>query len=73
MTVSLGFSLASEGIILFVDLSEARPCLRDPEWDSSWITLWGMIKVYWFDLTLAYILSAALLLVQVGTEPCISL
>ena len=25
----------------------------------SWITLWGMIKVYWLDLTLAYILDHA--------------
>ena len=35
MTVSLGSSLASEGICLFVDLWEAPPCLGDPEWDSS--------------------------------------
>ena len=33
--VSLGSSLASEGIVLFVDLWEAQPCLGDPEWDSS--------------------------------------
>ena len=33
--VLLGSSLASEGICLFVDLWEAQPCLRDPEWDSS--------------------------------------
>ena len=31
MTVSLGASLASEGICLFVDLREAQPCLWDPE------------------------------------------
>ena len=31
MTVSLGFSLASEGICLFVDLWKAQPCLGDPE------------------------------------------
>ena len=31
MTVSLGSSLASEGIFLFVDLWEAQPCLGDPE------------------------------------------
>ena len=30
-TVSLGTSLASEGICLFVDLWEAQPCLGDPE------------------------------------------
>ena len=31
MTVSLGTSLASEGICLFVDLQEAQPSLWDPE------------------------------------------
>ena len=31
MTVSLGSSLASEGICLFVDLWEAQPCLGDPK------------------------------------------
>ena len=31
MTVSLGSSLASGGICLFVDLWEAQPCLGDPE------------------------------------------
>ena len=31
MTVSLGSSLASEGICLFVDFWEAQPCLGDPE------------------------------------------
>ena len=31
MTVSLGSSLASEGICLFVDLWEVQPCLGDPE------------------------------------------
>ena len=31
MMVSLGSSLVSEGISLFVDLWEAQPCLRDPE------------------------------------------
>ena len=30
MTVSLGSSLASEGICLFVDLWKAQPCLGDP-------------------------------------------
>ena len=29
--VSLGSSLASEGICLFVDLWKAQPCLGDPE------------------------------------------
>ena len=31
MMVSLGSSLASEGICLFVDLWKAQPCLGDPE------------------------------------------
>ena len=31
MTVSLGSSLASEGICLFVDMWEAQPCQGDPE------------------------------------------
>ena len=31
MMVSLGTSLASEGIVLFVDLWEAQPCLWDLE------------------------------------------
>ena len=31
MTVSLGSSLALEGICLFVELWEAQPCLGDPE------------------------------------------
>ena len=30
-TVSLGSSLASEGICLFVDLWKAQPCLGDAE------------------------------------------
>ena len=34
-TVSLGSSLASEGICLFVDLWEAQPCLGDPERESN--------------------------------------
>jgi len=31
MTVSLGTSLASEGICSFFDLWEAQPCLWDPQ------------------------------------------
>ena len=31
MTVSLGSSLASEGICLFLDLWEEQPCLGDPK------------------------------------------
>ena len=38
MTVSLGTSLASEGICLFVDLWEAHPCLWDPELYSSYLS-----------------------------------
>ena len=36
MAVSLGSSLASEGIFLFVDLWEAQPSLWDPESDNSY-------------------------------------
>jgi len=31
MTVSLGSSLPSDGICLFVDLWEEQPCLGDPK------------------------------------------
>ena len=80
MTVSLGSSLASKGICLFVDLcwlveGAALSRRTQNEIVVSWITLWGMIKVYWLDLTLAYIsimLSAARL-PQVRAEACISL
>ena len=60
MTMSLGSSLTSEGICLFVDLWEAQPCLGDPD-DIvvSCSTLWGMMKVYWLDLTLAFIFDHA--------------
>ena len=33
--MSLGSSLALEGILLFVDLWEAQASLGDPEWDNS--------------------------------------
>ena len=55
--------LASEGTDLFVDLWVSGRCslasgtLNDKV--VSWITLWGMIKVYWLDLTWAYILDHA--------------
>ena len=85
MTVSLGSSLASEGICLFVGLWETKNEIQSSggvwksRWTSwgpvpnkptvsvdvkqhlnqptqneivvSWITLWGMMKVYWLDLT----------------------
>ena len=35
MSASLGTSLASEGVCLFVDLWEAQSCLWDPECYSS--------------------------------------
>jgi len=67
MTVSLGSSLASEGICLFVDLWEVQ----------AWITLCGMIKVYWLDLTWLQptflIMMSAVRLPQVRAEACISL
>ena len=62
MTVSLGSSLASEGICLFVDLWEAQPCLGDPDWDSSYLNypVRGDESILtWLDLTLAYILYHA--------------
>ena len=43
MTVSLGSSLASEGICLFV--VESLVSETQNEIVVSWITLWGMIKV----------------------------
>ena len=62
MMVSLGTSLAAEGIYL---LSCGRCSLVSGTQNDivvSWITLWGMIKVYWLDdLTSAYILSRRLL------------
>ena len=78
MTVSLGSSLASEGICLFVDCGR-RILVSETQNEIvvSWITLWGMIKVYWLDLTwfqptFSIMLSAARL-PQVRTEACISL
>ena len=53
MTVSIGSSLASERICLFVDLWQAQPCLGDPKL-VSWITLWGTIKVYQLDFSLHF-------------------
>ena len=47
--------LASEGIDLLVDLWEAQACFWDPDIVVSWITLWGMIKVYsWLDFSLHF-------------------
>ena len=72
--VLLGTSLTSEGICLFVDLWEAQHCLWDPEWVVSWITLWGMIKVYWLDdLTLAYTLDHAVCCASAASCTCRSL
>ena len=60
MTVSVGSSLASEGICLFVYLWEAQFVSETQnEIEVSWITLWGMIKIYWPDFTLAYIFDHA--------------
>ena len=60
MTVSLGSSLASEGICLFVDLW-GRSLVSETQNETvvSWITLWGMMEVYWLDLTLANIFGHA--------------
>ena len=39
-----------------------------------WITLWGMIKVYWFDFSLHFgVTLSAALLPQVWAEACLSL
>jgi len=55
MTVSLGFSLALEGICLFVDLWKAQLVSETQnEIVVSWITLWGMMKVYWLDFSLHF-------------------
>ena len=59
MTVSLGSSLASKGICLFVDLcwlveGAALSRRTQNEIVVSWITLWGMIKVYWLDFSLRF-------------------
>ena len=53
MTVlPLGSSLASEGICLFVDLwGRSLDLETQNEIVVNWITLWGMMKVYWIDLT----------------------
>ena len=45
-------SFASEGIALFVDLWEAQEVQNNIV--VSWITLWGMIKVYWLDYSLHF-------------------
>ena len=58
MTVSLGSSLASEGICLFDDLCSLVSETQN-EIVVSWITMWGVMKVYWLDLTLAYIFDHA--------------
>ena len=51
MTVSLGSSLASEGICLFVDLRSLVSKTQN-EIVVSWITQWGVMKVYWLDFSL---------------------
>ena len=75
MTVSLGSSLDSEGICLFVDLWEAQPCLGDPEWDSSLLNYPVRDDesiLTWLYPTFSIMLSAARL-PQVRAEACISL
>ena len=61
MTVSLGSSLASD-FLKFYLLTCGRHSLvsgTQNEIVVSWITLWGMIKVYWLDLILACIFDHA--------------
>ena len=63
--MSLGTSLAEGFIyiyIFFYWLTCGRRSLVSGTQNDivvSWITLWWMIKVYWFDLTLAYIFDHA--------------
>ena len=55
MTVSLGSSFASEGFVYL--LTCGRRSLvsgTQNEIVVSWMTLWGMIKVYWLDFSLHF-------------------
>ena len=54
MTVSLGSSLASEGIYLLTCGRRSLVSETQNEIVVSWITLWGMIKVYWLDFSLHF-------------------
>ena len=60
MDDSVGSSLASEGLTYLL-ICGRRSLVSGTKNDIvvSWITLWGMIKIYWLDLTLAYILDHA--------------
>ena len=60
MDDSVGSSLASERLTYLLTCWR-RSLISGTHNDIvvSWITLWGMIKIYWLDLTLAYILDHA--------------
>ena len=60
MTVSLGSSLAP-GEFVYLLTSGRRSLVSGTQNEIvvSWITLSGMIKVYWLDLSLAYIFDHA--------------
>ena len=60
MTVSLGTSLRREFVNFFTYGRRSLVSGTQNDIVVSWITLWGMIKVYWLDdLILAYILDHA--------------
>ena len=49
-----------DSVALFVDLWEASLVSETQnEIVVSWITQWGIMKIYWLDLTLAYIFDHA--------------
>ena len=54
MTVSVGSSLASEGICWLVGGAALIVSETQNEIVVSWITLWRMMKVYWLDFSLNF-------------------
>ena len=56
MTVSLGTSLASEGLFFYLLNCGRHSLVSGTQNDTvvSWITLWGMTKVYWLDFSLHF-------------------
>ena len=54
MKVSLGSSLASEGIYLLTCGRRSLVSETQNEIVVSWCTLWGMMKVYWLDFSLHF-------------------
>ena len=69
--MSLGSSVASEGICLFVVLWEAQLCLGDSEWDSCYLNYPVRDDdsiLTWLDFSLTFSIMP-----QVRAEACISL